>query len=348
MNFRQAISHLENFHPHLSMFTDTCPELSGAMRVFNLESGEQLNLRSFGEYDYLYALKGNVQLLDDAGNETPLYAGDKENQRFPIPPGSKEIRIIATESTLLFQVVGDQLDYIVALKEVVDLLDPEDEETTRKAQLVRNSKVFHRLPVESIAEAIQRLKRVSVTAGEDVVTQGEKGDAYYIMEQGQADVWELGLYDDEPQKVNKLAKGDAFGEEALVMEGSRSATVRMTEDGTLLKLEKEDFDQLVKQELVEWVDSDAAQSLIDSGHQLLDVRYEEEYEEYYIPGSVLIPLQQLRQRYTELDPTKSYVAYCKGGLRSAVACMLLNQKNYNVASLRGGIMDWPHDIIRNY
>ena len=348
MNYTQAISHLEKFHPHLSMYTDKCPQLSDVMRVFNLESGEQLSLRSFGKYDYLYALKGSAQLVDDAGNEIPLHAGDREKQRFPIPAGSREVRISATESTLIFQVAAGELDYLVALQEIVDLLDPADEETARKAQLIRNSKAFHRLPVESLAEAIRRLKRIPVKAGEDVVTQGEKGDAYYIMEEGQADVWALGLYDDEPQKVNRLAKGEAFGEEALVMDGSRSATVRMTQDGVLLKLEKEDFDQLIKQELVEWVDNEEAKSLIDSGHQLLDVRYEEEYEESYIPGAVLIPLQELRQRYAELDPEKSYVAYCKGGMRSAVACMLLNQKNYNVVSLTGGIMDWPHDMVKNY
>lgn len=348
MNFKQALSHLEKFHPQLSMFTDKCPELSDAMRMFNLESGEQLNLKAFGEYDYLYALKGSAQLFHDAGIEISLYAGDREKQRFTIPANSKEIRICATDSLLIFQVDGGQLDYLVALREIVDLLDPYDEETARKAQLVKTSKAFHSLPIESVAEAIRRLKQVPVKAGEDVVTQGEMGDAYYIMEEGQADVWEIGLYDDEPQKVNKLAKGDAFGEEALVMGGSRSATVRMTEDGVLLKLEKEDFDQLVKRQMVEWVDSETASALLAAGHQLLDVRYEEEYEESYIPGSVLIPLQQLRQRYAELDPTKSYVAYCKGGLRSAVACMLLNQNNYSVVSLTGGIMEWPHEIIKNY
>ena len=348
MNFKQALSHLEKFHPQLAMFTDKCPELSDTMRMFNLESGEQLHLKAFGKYDYLYALKGNAKLFDAAGREILLHAGDKEKQRFAIPSDSREISVHSTDSTLIFQVDAGQLDYLVSLKEVVDLLDPDDQESSRKAQLVRTSKAFHRLPIESIAEAIRRLKRVQVKAGDQVVTQGEKGDAYYIIEQGEADVWELGLYDDEPQKVNKLAKGDAFGEEALVMEGSRSASVRMTEDGSLLKLDKEDFDQLVKKQMVEWVDSEAASSLLAAGHQLLDVRYEEEYEESYIPGSVLIPLQQLRQRYAELDPDKSYVAYCKGGLRSAVACMLLNQRNYSVVSLSGGIMEWPYDIVKNY
>jgi rhodanese-related sulfurtransferase len=80
----------------------------------------------------------------------------------------------------------------------------------------------------------------------------------------------------------------------------------------------------------------------------LDVRYEEEYDEAYIPGSTLIPLPDLRRRYNELDPDTAYVAYCKGGKRSAVACLLLKQLNYEAVSLTGGITDWPHEVIRNY
>ena len=226
--------------------------------------------------------------------------------------------------------------------------DPNGGDAENRARLVRNSKAFHRLPIESIAEAIVRLERIPVKAGEEIVTQGEPGDAYYIIEEGQAEVWELGIYDDEPKMVNELGKGEAFGEEALVMEGSRSATVRMTEDGSLLMLNKQDFDHLLKKEMVDWVDAGTAKSLVDHDHVLLDVRYEEEYEESYIPGSLLIPLQEIRQRYQELDPEKSYVAYCKGGKRSAVACMLLNQHNLDVSSLTGGIMEWPYDVVKNY
>ena len=318
------------------------------MRIFNLKAGEQLTLKSFGEYDYLYALKGRAVLRMADGAESRLKAGSKKKQRFLIPAKTETIEINASDSLLLYQVDGGELDYLVALNEVLTLLNPNDKEAARRAQLVRNSKAFRRLPIEAIAEAVTRLKRIPVKAGQEIVRQGEPGDAYYIIEEGEADVWELGIYDDEPQLVNELAEGDAFGEEALVMEGSRTATVQMTKDGALLVLDKADFDQLVKKQMVKWVDSGTAKSLLEGGYELLDVRYEEEYEESYIPDSRLIPLQELRRRYTELDPGKSYVAYCKGGKRSAVACMLLNQHDYEAVSLTGGIMEWPHEVVKNY
>jgi rhodanese-related sulfurtransferase len=348
MNFQQAISQLGKYHPQMSLLSEQCQETSDVMRIFDLKAGEGLTLKVFGDYDYLYALKGHASLRGNDGVERTLQAGSKEQQRFMIPPETDTLHIEATDRVLLYQIAGKELDYLVALGEVVDLLEPDDEEAQKRARLVRNSKPFHRLPIETVAEALGRLQRIAVTKDQEIVRQGEPGDAFYVIEEGEAEVWELGLYDDEPQLVNELAAGDGFGEEALVMGGSRGATVRMTPDGHLLVLNKTDFDQLVKKRMVEWVDSGTAKSLLDGGYQLLDVRYEEEFEESYIPGSILIPLQQLRKRYTELDPEKSYVAYCKGGMRSAVASLLLTQRGYEAVSLTGGISEWPHEVVKNY
>ncbi len=348
MKHQQAISRLGKFHPQLSLLASSGHDPTDAMRVFDLKKDEKLILKAFGSYDYLYILRGNATLRGDGEQDSPLQASGRGHQRFMIPADTSQIEIIASDHVLLYQIDGGELDYLVALNEIIALIDPNGGDAAKRARLVRNSKAFHRLPVESIAEAIVRLERISVKAGDEIVTQGELGDAYYIIEEGLAEVWELGIYDDEPKMVNELGKGEAFGEEALVMEGSRSATVRMTEDGSLLMLNKQDFDHLLKKEMVDWVDAGTAKSLIDHDHILLDVRYEEEYEESYIPGSILIPLQEIRKRYQELDAEKPYVAYCKGGKRSAVACMLLNQHNLDVSSLTGGIMEWPYEVVKNY
>lgn len=348
MNFRQAIAQLGKFHPHLALLEQHCQENSDALRIFDLKAGEQLLLSTFGEYDYLHVLQGGATLRVDQAPPVTLQAGKTESQRYMIPGGVNRIEITATERVLLYHIAGAELDYLVALGALVDLLEPGDDEAHKRAQLVRNSKPFHRLPIETVAEAIQRLKRVQVKAGEEIVTQGEPGDAYYIIEQGEAAVWQLGLYDDSPQLVNELAVGDGFGEESLVMDGSRSATVRMTRDGYLLTLDKADFDQLIKKRLVDWVDSGTAHSLMKRGYKLLDVRYQEEYEESYIPDSILIPLQELRKRFAELDPEVQYIAYCKGGKRSAVASLLLNQRGMETVALMGGITEWPYEVVRNY
>ncbi len=82
---------------------------------------------------------------------------------------------------------------------------------------------------------------------------------------------------------------------------------------------------------------------LDEGEKLvvLDVREPQEYRINRIPGSVLIPLGELPQRYEELDPKTSIVCHCKSGQRSAKAAAFLRGVGFeNVANLSGGILGW--------
>ncbi len=77
---------------------------------------------------------------------------------------------------------------------------------------------------------------------------------------------------------------------------------------------------------------------------LLDVRQEEEHAFVNI-GGTLIPLNDLPQRFGELDPSKEWVVYCRSGSRSANAVRFLEQRGFtNVKNLRGGILAWSDSI----
>jgi rhodanese-related sulfurtransferase len=73
---------------------------------------------------------------------------------------------------------------------------------------------------------------------------------------------------------------------------------------------------------------------------LLDVRTPAEYAQQAIPGSYLIPLQELGQRMRDLPKDKEIVVYCRVGNRSAAASSFLARHGYNVKNLEGGIMLW--------
>ncbi|WNS40799.1 FAD-dependent oxidoreductase [Paenibacillus sp. MMS20-IR301] len=75
----------------------------------------------------------------------------------------------------------------------------------------------------------------------------------------------------------------------------------------------------------------------DAGHTLLvDVRSELEHNNGHIPGSILIPVDELRSRLGELDPGKEIWVYCQVGLRGYTASRILQQKGYQVRNLTGG------------
>ena len=73
-----------------------------------------------------------------------------------------------------------------------------------------------------------------------------------------------------------------------------------------------------------------------ANQKLLDVRTPEEVMAGSIPGSVNIPLQELRARLGELDPQKEYMVYCQAGLRGYLAYRILVQRGFKANNLDGG------------
>ena len=76
---------------------------------------------------------------------------------------------------------------------------------------------------------------------------------------------------------------------------------------------------------------------------LIDVRENIEYQEEYIPGSVLIPLSEISLEKIS-DQSKEIIIHCKSGKRSLSACDKLLDENpdLNVSSLDGGIIAWKN------
>jgi NADPH-dependent 2,4-dienoyl-CoA reductase/sulfur reductase-like enzyme/rhodanese-related sulfurtransferase len=73
---------------------------------------------------------------------------------------------------------------------------------------------------------------------------------------------------------------------------------------------------------------------------LLDVRSAEEREASIIPGSMHIPLDELRGRLDELDTSKQLIVHCFSGQRSYFAYRMLRLRGFNVRNLTGGIRSW--------
>jgi rhodanese-related sulfurtransferase len=79
----------------------------------------------------------------------------------------------------------------------------------------------------------------------------------------------------------------------------------------------------------------------DAGAFILDVRTPEEWNEYHVPGSTLIPLDQLSSRVAEVPKDKEVVVVCRSGNRSATGRDVLLKAGYpQVTSLAGGLTTW--------
>jgi rhodanese-related sulfurtransferase len=84
-----------------------------------------------------------------------------------------------------------------------------------------------------------------------------------------------------------------------------------------------------------------AADLRDQGAFVLDVRTQEEWNQFHIPDSTLIPLDQLQSRLSEVPKDKDVVVVCRSGNRSASGRDILLQAGYpNVTSMAGGVTEW--------
>ncbi len=110
--------------------------------------------------------------------------------------------------------------------------------------------------------------------------------------------------------------------------------------GLNVSVEKEpDLDEITATELSDWI-----KGQVD--FQLVDVREPHEYEIARIPGAKLVPLGQIVTRICEIEPGKTTVVQCKGGVRSAKAIQYLKDAGFEgrLINLKGGITAWSDDV----
>jgi adenylyltransferase/sulfurtransferase len=107
------------------------------------------------------------------------------------------------------------------------------------------------------------------------------------------------------------------------------------------------MNQVTQQPMPEITASELKQRL-DKGEdiQIVDVREANEVAVAKLPNSVHIPLAQVINRVSEIDPNRETVVHCKMGGRSAKAIEALKRSGFNgnLLNLKGGITAWSNDV----
>jgi CRP-like cAMP-binding protein len=204
--------------------------------------------------------------------------------------------------------------------------------------------VFAPLPAARIDELLRRFERVQAARGERVIREGDEGDYYYVIESGRFQVSRT--VGGAEVVLAELKTGDAFGEEALVSEAKRNATVTALTDGHLLRLNNAHFNELLREPLLRRIGFTEASQKVRRGALWLDVRYPSEYQYDKLSGAINVPLAEVRNMFAVLDRTKEYIAYCQSGRRSAAAAFLFAQRGFKVWLLEGGLKGVEKPEIR--
>ena len=292
----------------------------------------------------MFLLEGELLLAFEGGGTLVLVGGSEETRHAINRQKQRIVRSKAITDVDLIAVDDDVLDILTTWDQVAASADGSTARAVRSdARLITGafslgnlrSGAFGQLPVAHIDELLKRFVRVKTARGEAVIREGDEGDYYYVVESGRFQVERL--VGGAKVVLAELKSGDAFGEEALVSEAKRNATVIALGDGELLRLDRKDFNVLLREPLLRRMSFDEAAEKVRRGALWLDVRYPSEYQYDKLPGAINVPLAEVRNMFEVLDRSKEYVAYCQSGRRSAAAAFLFAQRGFKVWLLEGGL-----------
>ena len=335
-----------HYHPFTHFTGEMLEQATNGLRIFEVRAGESLSLQACSAEDFIFVTEGSAAIQFDDNLEITVEASAKHPVSFSMQ--QSPLQISTDVSATICHADSSLVNDFISLQEISHSADVENsDDFMERLMFLKSTNVFRLLPLNVVEEAAHRCGEIAVKKDTEVIRQDMKADNFYIILQGEAEVWREELEDDEPQMVALLGVGDAFGEEALITGGARNATVQMTSDGRLLELAKSDFEELVSAPALRSVTPEVAKAMLSDGAEIIDVRFEEEYEESFIPGSVLMPLPELRSHIPKLDENKQYLILCAAGIRAAAATLLLRQQNIQARYIEGGIKHWPYETSKN-
>jgi CRP-like cAMP-binding protein/rhodanese-related sulfurtransferase len=338
---------LRAFSPLESMKADNLVALARKTSRREAARGRVLFVEGDTERQTFYLLKGTVDLLQE-GDIIDTIRGGTASAKNPLAHAMpRPYSVVAT---------SDRIEYLLIDSEFLDVVMTWDQTGSYRVSELRGTdnpapaesnddwmttllqnKAFHKVPPANIQAIFMRLQRVDHRAGDVVIKQGDVGDYFYVVVKGTCVVTRETPLNKEGIKLAELKMGDTFGEEALISEAKRNATVKMQTDGRLMRLGKDDFRQLLNEPFLDWVDYARAKEIVAGGGQWLDVRLPSEFEQYRPPNALNIPMYSVRLKLKSFDPNAHYVVCCDTGRRSSACAYILSERGFHASVLKGGL-----------
>jgi formylglycine-generating enzyme required for sulfatase activity/CRP-like cAMP-binding protein/chromosome segregation ATPase len=330
---------LQDLVPLNALSDERFNEISEKIVIEVVKSGRYVFRNGDRDNRTVYLLEGKLDLIDENRKVTGEIVAGSDASRHPfINQQPRPLSARANGKAVIAWIDSGLLDVFLTWDQsnTADALELEVEDSGDWMTRLLKSETFRKLPPYKLQGVLVRMKAVPVRQGDVVISQGDEGDYFYTIDEGKCRITRL---EDDGKKhvLAELGAGDSFGEEALVSESHRNASVTMLTDGQLMRLAKQDFDELLKTQHLRYIDYATASSLVNDGAVWLDVRTPDEYEDSAFEDSVNLPLASLRGEIPELVFNSSYVICCDTGRRSDSAAFVLSHKGFDVYVLEGGM-----------
>lgn len=338
------IDTLKGLEPISSLSLERIRELAQKVEFETLAADEVIFREGDHDHYMIYLLDGEIELRSSF-NEQPSYitAGMPASWHPIANLKPRHTTATAVGQVEIIRIDTDEFDRLLAWDQMADV-GHQDMSSATTGKMTQ-SNALKSLPAANIEELFKRMESLEVKSGDVILRQGDPGDYYYLLEEGRVVVTRRMSKDGPEIELAQLGAGAAFGEEALISENPRNASITMLTDGRLMRLAKQDFVELLKEPMLDWVELDQVFEEMDDDTQFLDVRVGAEYVTGHLPNAINIPLFELRNREGELDKTVHYICYCSTGRRSSAASFVLTQHGYKASVLREGLQSVPASFI---
>ncbi len=333
---------LRGFSPLDGLKRDNLAALARKVQIREMSPGQLLFKEGDTEKRTLYIVSGVLELVDQ-GKIVGAVKGGTEFARNPVAPVfPRRVSGRARDRVQFISIDSDLLDVMLTWDqtgtyEVSELAGKSDQSSQDWMTMLLQTKAFHKIPPANIQAIFMRMQQINYRTGDVILKQGAEGDYFYVLIRGTALVTRETPLSKEGIKLAELSVGDTFGEEALISDAKRNATVTMRSDGAVMRLGKDDFKKLLNEPMLDWVTKPEAEEIIRSGGQWLDVRLPSEFENQHLDGALNVPLYFIRLKINTLDPDKRYIVCCDTGRRSSAGAYILSERGYHAYVLTGGI-----------
>jgi CRP-like cAMP-binding protein len=333
---------LRGFSPLDGLKQDNLAALARKVQIREMSPGQVLFKEGDTEKRTLYVVSGTLELIDQK-KVIGTVEGGSERARNPVAPVyPRRVTARAKNRVQFISIDSDLLDVMLTwdqtgIYEVSELAGESDQGNEDWMTMLLQTKAFHKIPPANIQAIFMRMQQINYRSGDVVLKQGAEGDYFYVLIRGSALVTRETPLSKEGIKLAELAVGDTFGEEALISESKRNATVAMQSDGAVMRLGKDDFKKLLNEPMLDWLSMGEAEEIIRGGGQWLDVRLPSEFENQHMDSALNIPLYFMRLKLNTLDQSKKYIVCCDTGRRSSAGAYILSERGYQAYVLKGGI-----------
>jgi CRP-like cAMP-binding protein len=296
--------------------------------VIKVPAGKIIFKRDDAMKDIYWLLTGAVDMLDESFEARNRNAED-DASRFPIDSHNPHrLTVITTlPCTLLALEATAQSLGLPAEPEPITTKSAADDVDWMSTLL--SSPLFEFIPPANIQSLFGKFEEVKYAQGEAIIREGDTGDYFYVLQSGTAKVERASGA--SSIRLAELKVGDNFGQDALVSNNPRNATVTMLTSGVLMRLSKPDFESLLMKPVIETISLQEAQEMIKAGEPktyLLDVRNPKELESGKLDNSLNVPLLMIRKNLAKLKQDAIYVTCCDNGKRSTLASYILNENGF--------------------